>query len=135
MGEDPNSNSALTYACNIKCIRADWIFGKEGILFLKEMLHQKNKEVFMTPYIMIVIEFLYTKYSEKIMMRLMPPFMLHLLSVFFLIYLSEKEREGENEDLLGETHTIHYYKVIVQIIAGILYIINLTIFGIQTYHL
>lgn len=56
----------------------------------------------MTPYIMIVIEFLYSKYSEKIMNRLMPPFMLHLVSVFFLVYLSEQERNAKAEAIENE---------------------------------
>jgi hypothetical protein len=135
MGEDLDSKSTLTYACSIKCIRADWIFGENGIPFLKEMLRQKNKAVFMTPYIMILIEFLYTKYSEKIFKRIMPPFMLHLFLIFFLIYHSEHERAGKTEDLLGESHDLRYYIELVQIITCVLNIINLTIFVIQTYHL
>ena len=47
----------------------------------------------MTPYIMIIIQFLYQKYSASIMTRLMPPFLFHLLSVIVLIFLSEMERE------------------------------------------
>ena len=47
----------------------------------------------MTPYIQIVIEFLYQKYSANIMTRLMPPVLMHLISVFVLIFLSEKERD------------------------------------------
>ena len=43
----------------------------------------------MTPYIMIVIEFMYKKFSEKIMRKLMPPFMLHLVAVLLLIFFSE----------------------------------------------
>ena len=56
----------------------------------------------MTPYIKIVIEFLYQKYSANIMTRLMPPFGLHLIAVLLLIFLSEMERDlvddksGEN---------------------------------------
>jgi hypothetical protein len=47
----------------------------------------------MTPYVMIVIEFLYQKYSANIMTRLMPPFLMHLIAVFVLIALSERERD------------------------------------------
>ena len=62
-------------------------------MFLKELLRQQNKDVFMTPYIMIVIQFLYQKYSASIMTRLMPPFLIHLVSVIVLIFLSELERD------------------------------------------
>ena len=94
MGEEPDNPSSLTFAANIQSVRADWIINDaEGLLFLKELLRQQNKEIFMTPYIQIVIEFLYQKYSASIMTRLMPPFMIHLIAVFILIFLSEKERD------------------------------------------
>jgi hypothetical protein len=94
MGEDPNNRTCLTFAVDVKCVRADWIIQKkEGLLFLKELLRQQNKDVFMTPYIMIVIQFLYQKYSASIMTRLMPPFLIHLVSVIVLIFLSELERD------------------------------------------
>ena len=61
--------------------------------------------------------------------------MLHLISVFLLIYLTERERSEAEEDLIVENHALHFYIYVVQIIACVLNIINLTIFGIQTYHL
>ena len=52
---------------------------------------------------MIVIEFMYNKYSEKIMKNLMPPFMLHLIAVIALISISEQERSqtGSGDEVLG----------------------------------
>lgn len=98
MGEDLTGKNSLTFATQIKCVRADWIINsEEGILFLKELLRQQNKEIFMTPYIMIVIEFMYKKYAEKIMRRLMPPFMFHLVAVLLLIFFSEIERTAIKE--------------------------------------
>jgi len=39
----------------MQAARADWIINDpEGILFLKEMLRQKRKELFMTPYIKMI---------------------------------------------------------------------------------
>lgn len=39
MGEDPDNRSCLTFAVDVKCVRADWIIQKkEGLLFLKELL-------------------------------------------------------------------------------------------------
>jgi len=59
MGES-ESLSALTYAVKMQCVKADWIINTEnGLIFLKELLKQQNKDVFMTPYVEIVIEFLY----------------------------------------------------------------------------
>jgi len=42
----------------MKCIRADWILQDElglGLVFMNEMLRKKNREVFMTPYMQIII--------------------------------------------------------------------------------
>ena len=53
MGEDKANPKYLTYAVNIKCIRADWILQDDsglGLEFMNEMLKKKNREVFMTPY-------------------------------------------------------------------------------------
>ena len=92
----------------------------------------------MTPYVKIVIEFLYQKYSANIMTRLMPPFGLHLIAVLLLIFLSELERDlvnDESEDNQTRATIITLQKDIIQIVAFILNIVNLLIFGIQTYHL
>ena len=138
MGEDPNNRSCLTFAVDVKCVRADWIIKKkEGLLFLKELLRQQNKDVFMTPYIMIVIQFLYQKYSASIMTRLMPPFLIHLVSVIVLIFLSELERDeliktGNGEEMQSEENRrmIKVQKNLVQIVATLFNVINLIIFGI-----
>ena len=93
----------------------------------------------MTPYIKIVIEFLYQKYSANIMTRLMPPFGFHLIAVFLLIFLSEMERDlvvdSESGDDNNRANIITTQKNIIQVVAFILNIVNLLIFGMQTYHL
>ena len=66
MGENKHETSFKTYACKICCIRSDWILKDEnglGLEFLKAMLKKKNRDIFMTPYMKIVIEFLYDIYS------------------------------------------------------------------------
>ena len=68
-----------------------------------------------TPYIKIIIEFLYKEYSRKIMMLTMPPFIIHLISVYVLVYLSELERDNdelvktlnvENKAVIGNSKAI-----------------------------
>ena len=103
-----------------------------------------------TPYIKIIIEFLYKEYSRKIMMLTMPPFIIHLISVYVLVYLSELERD--NDELVktlnvekkavidhnGHRHNlkqITFFKNTVQYIAFIFNIINFIIFAIQSYNL
>jgi len=84
MGEDRENLKFQTYAINMRCVRADWILQDEkglGIVFMNEMLRKKNREVFMTPYMQIIIQFLYEAYSKRIMLTLLPPYLFHLLFV------------------------------------------------------
>ena len=60
MGEKQEGNDLRTYAVRILQIRADWILNSnDGIDFLREILRQQNKDLFMSTYVKIVIEFLY----------------------------------------------------------------------------
>jgi len=67
----------------------------------------------------------------------MPPYLLHLISVYVLIILSEHERTLEDDENLVESeHTqISFYKNSVNLIACVLNIVNLGIFFAQTYFL
>jgi len=84
MGEDKLRNDFKTYACKISCIRADWILNDVdgiGLEFMQSMLKKKKREIFMTPYMKIIIEFLYEIYSKKIKLVLLPPYLAHLAMV------------------------------------------------------
>ena len=61
MQEEPNNPQSLTFAVNMQCVRADWIVNEaEGLKFLKELLRQQNKDVFLTPSVStaLTVEFL-----------------------------------------------------------------------------
>ena len=47
----------------------------------------------MTRYIMIIIQFLYNKFSYEIKRRLLPFYILHIISVILMAVLSEQYRE------------------------------------------
>ena len=82
MGEDKTNPDFQTFAVSIKSVRADWIINEEiGLTFMNEMLRKKNREVFMTPYIQVIIEFLYRAYSGRIMQFLLPIYVIHLIFV------------------------------------------------------
>jgi len=75
-------------------VKADWIVNTQnGLIFLKELLKQQNKDIFMTPYIEIVIEFLYNQFRDKIMQNLLPPYILHLAAIQATIWVSELHRK------------------------------------------
>ena len=82
MGEDKYNQNYQTFAVQIKSVRADWIINEEiGRTFMNEMLRKKNREVFMTPYMQVIIEFLYRAYSRRIMKILLPIYIIHLVFV------------------------------------------------------
>ena len=82
LGEDPENPSCITHSCIVRCIRVDWVLNKpEGLRFLRQMLKQQNRDLFMTIYIKVLVHFLYQKYKTKIMKSLLPPYLMHLFAV------------------------------------------------------
>lgn len=60
MGEDIDNQNSVTFSTDIQSVRADWIINEDqGLIFLKELLVQQNKEMFETPFIQIIVQFLY----------------------------------------------------------------------------
>jgi hypothetical protein len=56
MGEEIGNPKNQTFSVNIKCIRADWILqGDLGLKFMENLLKKKNRDIFMTPYMQIII--------------------------------------------------------------------------------
>lgn len=79
-----------------KSIRADWILQDKqglGLIFMNAMLRKKNREVFMTPYMQIIIQFLYDAYSRRIMLALLPPYLFHLMFVNIQLFANESMRD------------------------------------------
>ena len=66
------------------CVKADWILKDEdgiGMEFMKAMLKKRNRDIFMTPYMKIIVFYLYEVYSKKIKLVLLPPYIAHLILV------------------------------------------------------
>ena len=96
MGEDITKEDYSTFAVKIQGIKADWIINEHiGFQFLLELSKKKNKEVFESKYVKIVIQFLYESYSKNIMKLLLPPFLFHLLFVNMQLFLNEDKRARE----------------------------------------
>ena len=78
MGEDEDNPDHMTFAVQVKAIKADWIINNDdkddGISFLRELLRQQNQDILMTQYMKMIISFLYKQYSKKIKKSLMPPY-------------------------------------------------------------
>lgn len=56
---------------------------------MQELVRQNNKEMLGTPYIEIIIEFLYNKFSSKIMKGIMPLYFMNYILIFIMIILAE----------------------------------------------
>mgnify|MGYP006893249033 CR=1 FL=1 len=63
------------------------------------MVHQKRKDVFETPYVKLMTQYLYKMYSKKIMKMLLPSYVVHQLSIFIYLYISEIRRDLTKEEL------------------------------------
>lgn len=160
MGEDLEDPSCNTHSTTIKAIRVDWMLNEdEGLKFLRQTLQQKNRDIFMTIYIKVLVHFLYQKYKAKIMNFLLPPYLLHLSAVMMQIHASERYRDElvnnvyDQEDFsfidLVEqqgssaskstaevTYTnAHYWKNVWTIVCSLINFLNFMIFCKQSYYL
>ena len=100
MGEDKQKPNYKTYACNIYCVKADWILKDEdgiGMEFMKTMLKKKNRDIFLTPYMKIIVFYLYEVYSKKIKLVLLPPYLAHLILVNTQLFVNEHLRDIREE--------------------------------------
>lgn len=107
MGENIENPKYKTFAVSLKCVRADWILQDEGGLglnFMNNMLKKKNRDVFMTDYMQIIIQFLYKQYSRRIMVALLPPYMMHLLFVNLQLFSNEAMRDKRAELEMAQLH-------------------------------
>ena len=105
---------------------------------MKELYRQKNKEIFTMSYNLILIEYLYEQYKNRIIKFVMPPYLIHLVSVYLFIILAEQERnedQGKDKEIEEEGVDLKdtkFYKNIFNLVAFIFNLINLMIFFAQS---
>ena len=144
MGEQLNNPSFTTFAVEVKSLRADWIINEDiGITFMNEMLKKKNREVFMTPYMQVVIQFMYEAYRHRIVYNLLPIYAVHLLFVNLYIFFVENMRfkvlncilyetaKCTDEDKMEITAAVSYSNAFI-IICAIMTLVNVFVFYQQT---
>ena len=146
MGEDIKNKKYQTYGVQLNAIRGDWILNEEiGRQFLQAMLWKKNRDVFTTSYMKIVIKFLYDAYSYRIIIFLLPPYLAHLIAINLQIYYNEfmrslrEKMEHENSDDL-EDYKAAYAKALIAsnliiVVCGGINILNTLVFIMQTKYL
>ena len=93
----------------------------------------------MTPYMQIIIQFLYDAYSKKIMVTLLPPYLFHLLFVNIQLFANENMRDKQKEldDHSADVDEQQFNRIAgfsnaVVMICGIVNILNSFVFFMQT---
>ena len=110
------------------------------------MLFKKNREVFTTSYMKIVVKFLYDAYSYRIIIFLLPPYLAHLIAINLQIYYNEymralRERMEHEENLvLNVENKKSYDKALIAsnliiVVCGGINILNTLVFIMQTKYL
>ena len=67
---------------NIKAIEFDWIFGTEGVNFIKTIAESKDVQIFEIGIIKTIILFFWKYYKRRIVIASFLPFMLNFLAMF-----------------------------------------------------
>ena len=76
----------------MQAVRADWILDDskpQGLDFLRSLTLSRNNELFDTPYVKIIIQFLYSRFRAQIMKRKLPLYVIHLASVVTMFILND----------------------------------------------
>lgn len=116
----------------IKSINAHWIVNDViGLDFMKELVKQNNKDMFESQYVGIIIEFLYNKFSSKIIKMIMPLFFLNYICIFLMIILGERSRQGFDDDMSVESEGNSIYQLIVTVVFALSFL-NFAILALQT---
>lgn len=72
-----------------------------GQQFLKELLKNKNKDLFMTSYVQIIVRFLFKQFRDSILKVLLPFYVIHfLINLYMISFQSQIDSEQAfSEDL------------------------------------
>ena len=80
--QDINSTNYKSYPVKVVAFRFAWLLlNPEGKLFLESVFKSENLAYYAMPTMQMIIEFLYLKYRDVLLNKLLPVFILN--SVFF----------------------------------------------------
>jgi hypothetical protein len=68
------------------------------VVFLQELLKQQNLELFETPYVQTIVQFLFSNYKRAIFSKLLPPYILHLIVITAYVHIHETFRGSRHDD-------------------------------------
>ena len=85
----------LTFPVTVKAVRADWLLDDSsgvGLEFLRDLGKVNDKGIFESEYVSIVIQFLYSRFRDKIVRTKLPLYVIHLISVLLASITHERLR-------------------------------------------
>lgn len=71
----------------MQALRVDWIFDKDGKKMLEAISISDNDELFESPTIQVIIEFLYFKYRKAVLKLGLPFYLLQLIAFYMSILI------------------------------------------------
>lgn len=142
MGEKTDQADYLTFPVTVKAVRADWLLDETtstGLDFLRDLMKVQDKTIFETDYVAIVIQFLYSRFREKIISNKLPMFVIHLISVLLAVIFNDIARTKlYNETIFEdehETNAAEWLAPFFNFIALIVNCLNLYDFVLMTSYL
>jgi hypothetical protein len=101
MRENHNDPSFLTFPVIVKAVRADWLLddnSSTGLDFLRDLMKVQDGRIFQTDYVVVVIQFLYSRFRDKILTSKLPLFAAHLVSVLLSVVFNDLLRDKRKQD-------------------------------------
>lgn len=101
------------------------------------MLKQQNLELFETPYVQTIVQFLFSNYQKAIFSKLLPPYILHLAVIGAQVHIAEGYRYVQHQhdtstDLssqdIEDLYRSRKYFIAGVILQGVLSLFNTIIF-------
>ena len=102
MGERHTDTSFLTFPVIVKAVRADWLLddnSDSGLDFLRDLMKVQDSRIFATDYVTIVIQFLYSRFRDKIVTQKLPFYIAHLASVLLGVVFNDLLRDKRKADV------------------------------------
>ena len=92
MHEDKENEKFKNFPIKMSALRVDWIMEEEGKQFLQACLQSENQDIFRSKTIMVITEFLYMHYRQKVLTSKFPIYIIQLVIYFMSVLMPASER-------------------------------------------
>jgi len=119
MHEDKKNQNYNNYPVKITALRMQWIFEKDGKLLLEAILNSSDLNIYNNKTMVVIIEFLYQYYRNKVLNFTLPIYFVQL-AIFFTAIMVPHDSKSFIKD----------FSAIMNLISSIY---TLVMIGINTY--